>query len=135
MTKEKMHENKEVIEAEEIIEATDTGESKLPTHIKKGHQLVFSRQDLSAREADVFALMMAHMKPEDWQKSNPPSYTFSAAQLAKWLKIQTKHIGYTLEPIADRLAQKTIGIKKLNSDNDQDFEHTPIFKRIHYKNR
>ena len=41
----------------------------LPKHIKKGHQLVFSRQDLSAREADMFALMIANMSVDDWKNT------------------------------------------------------------------
>ncbi|CAH1528721.1 RepB family plasmid replication initiator protein [Vibrio owensii] len=105
----------------------------LPIHIKKGHQLVFSRQDLSAREADMFALMVAHMSPEDWD-SQTPEYTFSAHQLSEWLNIESKHVGYTLDPVAERLAKKTIGIRT-DANNEREFDHITLFKRIYYKNR
>lgn len=108
---------------------------KLPTHIKKGHQLVFSRQDLSAREADIFALMIAHMKPEDWQGSTPPCYEFPAQQLSQWLKISSKHVGYTLDPVAERLTNKSIGIKNDTANGDREFDYIPLFKRIVYRNR
>ncbi|EJV0278492.1 TPA: replication initiation protein [Vibrio parahaemolyticus] len=106
----------------------------LPIHIKKGHQLVFSRQDLSAREADMFALMVAHMSPEDWDKQTP-EYTFSAHQLSEWLNIEPKHVGYTLDPVAERLAKKTIGIRTDTNSNEREFDHITLFKRIYYKNR
>ena len=107
---------------------------KLPTHIKKGHQLVFSRQDLSAREADMFALMMAHMSPEDWV-NDTPVYAFSAQQLSEWLGINSKHVGYTLDPVAERLSFRKVGIKVTADNGDQEFDHVPYFKRIRYKNR
>lgn len=106
----------------------------LPIHIKKGHQLVFSRQDLSAREADMFALMVAHMSPEDWDNKTP-EYTFSAHQLSEWLQIEPKHVGYTLDPVAERLAKKTIGIRTDTANNEREFDHITLFKRIYYKNR
>ena len=105
----------------------------LPKHIKKGHQLVFSRQDLSAREADMFALMMAYMKPQDWENETP-SYEFPCAKLAEWLQLDARHVGTVLAPIADRLAQRKIGIESANAKGDTEFDHVPLFKRIQYKN-
>ena len=106
----------------------------LPAHIKKGHQLVFSQQDLTAREADMFALMVAHMNPEDWD-TQTPEYSFSAHQLSEWLNIESKHVGYTLDPVAERLAKKTIGIRSDTANNEREFDHITLFKRIYYKNR
>lgn len=113
---------------------TNISKETLPIHIKKGHQLVFSRQDLTAREADMFALMVAHMNPEDWD-SQTPEYTFSAHQLSEWLNIEPKHVGYTLDPVAERLAKKTIGIRTDTTSNEREFDHITLFKRIYYKNR
>lgn len=105
----------------------------LPKHIKKGHQLVFSRQDLSAREADLFALMIANMKVADWDNSTP-HYEFSSTQLSEWLGINSKHIGSNLSPVANRLASHKIGIKVESSTGDTEFDYRPLFKHIKYKN-
>lgn len=104
----------------------------LPKHIKKGHQLLFSRQDLSAREADMMALMMAYMTPKDWDNKTP-DYTFPCAKLAEWLGLDARHVGTVLAPIADRLAQRKIGIEGVNKKGEIEFEHIPLFKRIQYK--
>jgi len=104
----------------------------LPLHIKKGHQLVFSRQDLSAREADLFALMMSFMKPADWNKGTP-SYDFPCAKLSEWLDIEAKHVGTVLSPIADRLAERKIGINTATEKGETEFDYVPLFKRIRYK--
>jgi plasmid replication initiation protein len=104
----------------------------LPKHIKKGHQLVFSRQNLSAREADLFALMMACMNPVDWE-FNTPSYEFPCAKLSEWLNIDAKHMASTLSPIADRLAEKKVGINNINDNDGLEFDYVPLFKRIRYK--
>ncbi|WP_194439545.1 replication initiation protein [Vibrio fluminensis] len=105
----------------------------LPKHIKKGHQLVFSRQDLSAREADMFALMIAHMKTSDWETSTP-HYEFTSHQLSEWLGLESKHIGSNLSPVANRLASRKIGIKVENAKGDVEFDYRPLFKHIAYKN-
>ncbi|RJG38790.1 replication initiation protein [Motilimonas pumila] len=106
----------------------------LPRHIKKGHQLVFSRQDLSAREADVFALMMAFMSPDDWNQAETPKYTFKASELSEWLNISSKYVAGTLSPVAERLSTRTVGIKNLKGDEGE-FDYIPYFKRIQYKDR
>ncbi|ENI4488754.1 replication initiation protein [Vibrio fluvialis] len=105
----------------------------LPKHIKKGHQLVFSRQDLSAREADMFALMVAHMKAADWD-TNTPHYEFTSHQLSEWLGVESKHIGSNLSPVANRLASRKIGIKIESRKGDTEFDYRPLFKHIAYKN-
>lgn len=105
----------------------------LPKHIKKGHQLVFSRQDLSAREADMFALMVAHMKPSDWDTTTP-HYEFTAHQLSDWLGVDSKHIGSNLSPVANRLSSRKIGIKVEDRKGDTEFDYRPLFKHIGYKN-
>lgn len=105
----------------------------LPKHIKKGHQLIFSRQDLTAREADMFALMIAHMTPDDWDNSTP-SYKFTAHQLSEWLGVSSKHVGSNLRPVADRLASRKIGIKIESGRGDDEFDFRPLFKHIRYKN-
>ncbi|MBA5764600.1 replication initiation protein [Vibrio sp. 404] len=105
----------------------------LPKHIKKGHQLVFSRQDLSAREADMFALMIAHMKTSDWETSTP-HYEFTSHQLSEWLGLESKHIGSNLSPVANRLASRKIGIKVETQKGDIEFDYRPLFKHIAYKN-
>lgn len=104
----------------------------LPKHIKKGHQLVFSRQDLSAREADMFALMVAHMKAADWDTSTP-HYEFTSHQLSEWLGVESKHIGSNLSPVANRLASRKIGIKIESKKGDTEFDYRPLFKHIAYK--
>lgn len=105
----------------------------LPKHIKKGHQMVFSRQDLSAREADMFALMIANMSEDDWERTTP-HYEFTAHQLSEWLNVDSKHIGSNLSPVANRLASRKIGIKIESEKNDTEFDYRPLFKHIAYKN-
>ncbi|HBC3820685.1 TPA: replication initiation protein [Vibrio parahaemolyticus] len=105
----------------------------LPKHIKKGHQLVFSRQDLSAREADMFALMIAHMKASDWEQKTP-HYEFTSHQLSEWLGVESKHIGSNLSPVANRLASRKIGIKIETTKGSVEFDYRPLFKHIAYKN-
>ncbi|QRG81516.1 replication initiation protein [Vibrio diabolicus] len=105
----------------------------LPKHIKKGHQLVFSRQDLSAREADMFALMIAHMKPTDWDHTTP-RYEFTSNQLSEWLGVESKHVGSNLSPVANRLASRKIGIKFETPKGDTEFDYRPLFKHLAYKN-
>lgn len=105
----------------------------LPKHIKKGHQLVFSRQDLSSKEADLFALMIAHMKVTDWHQ-HTPHYKFTAQQLSDWLHIDPKHIGCNLSPVANRLSSRKVGIKLENKKGDIEFDYRPLFKHIGYKN-
>ncbi|WP_276755729.1 replication initiation protein [Pseudoalteromonas marina] len=106
--------------------------SNLPKHIKQGHKLVFSRKDLSQREADLFALMMAQMKDSDWEKSTP-QYTYTASQLSEWLNISSKHVGSILSPAAERLASYKIGIKVEGTSGDFEFDYKPLFKNIKYK--
>lgn len=106
--------------------------SNLPKHIKQGHKLVFSRKDLSQREADLFALMMAQMKDTDWGKSTP-QYTYTASQLSEWLNISSKHVGSILSPAAERLASYKIGIKVEGTSRDFEFDYKPLFKNIKYK--
>ncbi len=105
-------------------------DGQLPSKIKKNHQLIFSRQDLSIHELNLFNLMVAHMTPDQWEKG-VPVFEFPAAHLSDWLNIESKHLSATLTPVAERLAKKTIGI--INSDTDE-FDFTPLFKRISYKN-
>ncbi len=104
----------------------------LPKHIKKGHRLVFSRQDLTVREADMFALMIAHMKKDDWEHDTP-HYEFSTQQLSEWLGIATKHVGSNLSPVANRLASRKIGIKCESKRGETEFDFRPLFKHISYK--
>ena len=106
--------------------------TNLPKHIKQGHKLVFSRKDLSPREADLFALMMAQMKSSDWVKSTP-QYTYTANQLSEWLNIDSKHIGSVLAPAAERLAGYKVGIKIESETEDDEFDYKPLFKNIKYK--
>lgn len=105
---------------------------QLPKHIKKGHQLVFSRQDLTSREADLFALMVANMTPSDWETSTP-QYMFSSQQLSDWFGMDSKHVGSNLNPVANRLASRKIGIKVENKKGDVEFDYRPLFKHIAYK--
>lgn len=110
--------------------------NNLPKHIKKGHKIVFSRQDLSPREADLFALMMAQMKSADWENTTP-QYKFTAHQLSEWLNIDSKHVGSILRPVAERLSSYTIGIKveKSVGGNEDAFNYKALFKNIRYENR
>jgi len=103
--------------------------NKLPQHIKKGHQLLFSRQDLSAREQDVLALVMSAMKVEHWVNETP-KYHFTCADISNYLNINNKHVASTLAPIAERLSERKVGIKDLEKE---EFEYTPLFKKISYK--
>jgi len=104
--------------------------NKLPQHIKKGHQLLFSRQDLSAREQDVLALVMSSMKVEHWENKNP-TYHFTCADISNYLGINNKHVASTLSPIADRLTKRNVGIKDMENDK---FAYITLFKGISYDN-
>lgn len=105
---------------------------KLPKQIKKGHKLLFSQQDLTQREADIFALMMISMKPTDWDQLKTPVYTYTAAQITEYLGIKSSEIGKTLNPVADRLTKKNIGIP---TGDENEFDYVGIFKRVKYKDR
>ena len=107
----------------------------LPKHIKKGHELVFAQQDLTQREADLFALMIANMKPTDWDNNKTPEYRFSSTNLAQWLGITPKEVGKTLKPVADRLTKKNIGLPVENGNQEVEFDFISIFKRVKYKDR
>ncbi|CAH0543108.1 replication initiation protein [Vibrio marisflavi] len=108
-------------------------QKKLPKHIKKGHQLVFSQQDLTTREANLFGLMMAHMTPADWE-SGSPEYRFTAAQLCEWLSINNRAVGSQLKGVVARLLTRNIGIVTDNK-GDTEFEFTPLFSKAIYKDR
>ncbi|EGU36352.1 replication initiation protein [Vibrio ichthyoenteri ATCC 700023] len=105
----------------------------LPKHIKKGHELVFSQQDLTAREANIFGLMVANMKPDDWSEQTP-EYRFTAGQLSEWLGLNNRAIGSQLKQVVSRLSSRKIGIIVDKSD-DTEFEFTPLFKKVIYKDR
>ena len=105
----------------------------LPKHIKKGHELVFSQQDLTAREANIFGLMVANMRPEDWDNQTP-EYRFTASQLSEWLGLNNRAIGSQLKQVVSRLASRKIGII-IDKHGDTDFEFTPLFKKVIYKDR
>ncbi|MFT5852343.1 MAG: plasmid replication initiation protein [Colwellia sp.] len=104
---------------------------KLPLHTKKGHQLLFSYQDLSARESDLFTILMSFMKDDDWLNETP-EYQFSSHNLSKWLGIDNKHLASSLNPLCERLSEKKMGFKDSNTG---DFDYIPLFKRFRYKNR
>ncbi|MFM2591250.1 replication initiation protein [Vibrio sp. TBV020] len=112
-----------------------TNPKNLPKHIKKGHELVFSQQDLTAREANLFGLMVANMKPEDWETQNrTPEYRFTASQLSEWLGLNNRAIGSQLKQVVSRLASRKIGII-IEKQGDTEFEFTPLFKKATYKDR
>ncbi|WP_208733232.1 replication initiation protein [Vibrio ouci] len=112
-----------------------TTPKNLPKHIKKGHELVFSQQDLTAREANLFGLMVANMKPEDWDnQSSTPEYRFTASQLSEWLGLNNRAIGSQLKQVVSRLASRKIGII-IEKQGDTEFEFTPLFKKATYKDR
>lgn len=120
-----------------MVEKVNTSKKHtLPKQFKKAHKLVFSQQDLTQREADLFALMIAHMKPEDWEDNNTPVYQFSSTQLSRWLNIDPKELAKTLKPVADRLTKKNIGVLIEDANKDiQEFDFISIFKRVTYKDR
>jgi plasmid replication initiation protein len=122
-----------LITAEEMNKSILPISESLPKHIKKGHQIVFSRQNLSPREADMFAIMMAYMSPEDWI-THTPTYKFNCHQLAEVFEIESRYVGIILDPAAERLSKKTIGIKTENAKGEVEFSYTPLFKKIEYKN-
>ncbi|UTV31016.1 replication initiation protein [Photobacterium atrarenae] len=105
--------------------------SALPGHIRKGHQLLFSRQDLSAREADLLALMMAHMQAPDWHH-HTPVYRFSCNQLSQWLGIEPRHVASVLSPVAERLSLRQVGLRTLSVKGREEFDYLPFFKRLTY---
>ncbi|HDY86435.1 hypothetical protein LCGC14_1046500 [marine sediment metagenome] len=101
--------------------------SALPEQIKKGHVLVFSHQDLSKRQADVFALMMASMHKTDWDKGSPV-YQFTTEQISRYLGIDSRSVRAIIKPVCNELTKKNIGI-----ENGNNFDYTPIFSRIRYE--
>ena len=103
----------------------------LPETIKKSHELVFSRQNLSSHEQNIFNIMAAHMKVEHWNDNKAPVYEFPASNLSEWLNISPRHLGSTLAPAADRLAKRTVGF--INDENGE-FDFIPLFSRLKYRN-
>ncbi len=121
---------------ETMVKVNTAKKHTLPKQFKKAHKLVFSQQDLTQREADLFALMIAHMKPEDWDNNETPVYEFTSTQLSRWLDINPKELAKTLKPVADRLTKKNIGLPVDDENDDvQEFDFISIFKRVKYKDR
>ncbi|KEY91492.1 replication initiation protein (plasmid) [Candidatus Photodesmus blepharus] len=109
--------------------------TKLPRHIKKTHDLVFSAQGLSAREQDIFGLMMAHMRPQDWE-NNTPKYQFTSNEISEWLNLNKRtSVVSQIKPVAKRLISHVIGFETRNSDLSEEFIYYNFFKRCEYKNR
>lgn len=109
--------------------------TKLPRHIKKTHDLVFSAQGLSAREQDLFGLMMAQMQPDDWDDSTP-RYTFSSSELSEWLNLNKRtSVVSQIKPVAKRLVSHVIGFEAKTSNTNEEFVYYNFFKRCEYKDR
>ncbi|MGR5367007.1 replication initiation protein [Photobacterium damselae] len=102
---------------------------KLPTQFKKSHELVFSQQDLSSREANVFALMMASMRENDWENGSP-RYSFSSQKIVEYLGLNKRAISSQLAPVCRSLSSRCVGILEQNKDK---FDFRPLFKRVVYK--
>lgn len=99
---------------------------------KKSHELVFSRQKLTSREQDIFALVLCHMKKDDWGTvENPlsPCYTIPAANISEMLDIESKDLASTLNKPCQRLSNRTVG---MFDQKTHSFEYTPYFKKIKY---
>lgn len=106
----------------------NTTQVKLPKQFKKSHELVFAQQDLSSREANVFALMMATMKESDWDQGSP-RYNFSASKIVEFLGLNKRAVASQLSPICKALTSRTIGIFEQSKGN---FDFRPLFKRASY---
>jgi hypothetical protein len=95
--------------------------------------MVFARQKLSAREQDVFALLLCHMKVADWgTEDNPaiPTYSIPAPAICKMLTLESANLANTISGPCKKLAGRTIGIY---DDNKHSFIYRSLFKEISYK--
>lgn len=107
------------------------------TFFKKSHKLVFSQLSLSPVMHDIVALFLTRLHADHWkpfmngEQIHSPTYSFSNAVLTDWFGIPTsKHYSTLMQP-AERLSNKSIGIK----DNEsKKFSFTPLFKKITYEN-
>ena len=100
---------------------------------KKSHEIVFSRQKLTAREQDIFAMMLCHMKAEDWgTEENPavPSYTIPAPTICKMLGLTSGSLANTLKGPCRKLAERTIG---MYDEEKHAFSFRSLFKEVYYK--
>lgn len=105
-------------------------QAKSPEVFKKSHELIFSRQKLTAHEQNIFNLMIAHMRSEHWDNPIGPTYEFPAQLLSEWFGIESNYLSSTLSPVADRLAKRTVGF----ANEKGDWDYIPIISRISYKN-
>ena len=76
----------------------------------------------------MFALMMASMCEEHWEKGSP-KYTFPSSKIAEYLGLNKRSISSQLAPVCKALVSRSIGILEQNKDK---FDFRPLFKRAAY---
>ncbi|NGZ66598.1 RepB family plasmid replication initiator protein [Vibrio aestuarianus subsp. cardii] len=93
----------------------------------KGHNLIYAVLDLTAKQMNITALMLTHMKEECWENGTP-EYEFSSDQLSKFFGIPGKQLYSSLKQPCEMLAKRTIGIEDGSS-----FDYRPLFSRLRYE--
>jgi len=102
--------------------------------VKKSHELVFSRQKLSAREQDILTLMLGTMKISDWgTEENPtiPTYRIPTSEIAEQLDVRPTDMYATLKLPCAKLANRSMGFF---IEEKQKFIYRGLFKEISYTN-
>ncbi|ELA9367448.1 replication initiation protein [Vibrio parahaemolyticus] len=93
----------------------------------KGHNLIYAVLDLTAKQMNITALMLTHMKEECW-KDGTPEYEFSSEQLSRFFGVPGKQLYSSLKQPCEMLAKRTIGIEDGHS-----FDYRPLFSRLRYE--
>ncbi|EGR4422220.1 replication initiation protein [Vibrio cholerae] len=103
-----------------------TSDKKEDYHFK-GHSLIYAVLDLTAKQMNITALMLTHMREECW-KDGTPEYEFNSEELSRFLGIPTKQLYSALKQPCEMLATRTIGIEGTHS-----FDYRPLFSRLRYE--
>ena len=112
---------------------------ELNKEFKQAHDLVFGSLRLSPIEHDLFALFLARMNDEHWDRTKKltsethigqaPVYRFNTITLSSWFNKAPSLLYATLEKAAKRLAGRQIGIR--NGKNA--FAYLPLMSEVSYK--
>lgn len=98
----------------------------------KSHSLIYASTDLSAKQMDIFALMLTQMREDDWYSEGEPItpvYHFNSDELSYFFNTTKKQLYSLLKKPSEVLSEKTIGI-----DDGKSFNYKPILSEVSYEN-
>jgi len=101
-------------------------------HIKT-HSIIYGRLILTARQMDMIALLLTHMKESDWRGPEGeklyPTYSFDSAQLQDWFGIEPRKLYSALYEPSEKLVSK-----KISTEINGEWSHRTLLSEIKYGN-